>query len=161
MLRLPSVDEKPATTFALEDVQYFRPGAANGRLLAMKGAFIVSAEEVLYTQIERVLIAHGGTAGDDVAQDSGTDGTLFTVYGNLGSEFEYDLDEEPEEIKGDVNDLPEFSTSTSRWAECRSTERFVEWVQTVAAARSRATWVLDGNGVLWSSARLDPALLTL
>ena len=127
----------------------------------MKGAFIVSAEEDLYTQIERVLVAHGGTSGDNVAQVAGTDGTLFTVYGNLGSEFEYDLNEEPEEIKGDVNDLPEFSTSTSCWAECRSTEQFVEWVRTVAAARSQATWVLDGNGVLWSSVQLDPAQLTL
>ena len=127
----------------------------------MKGAFIVSEEEDLYTQIEQVLVAHGGTSGDNVAQVSGTDGTLFTAYGNLGSEFEFDLNEEPEDIRGDVNDLPEFGTSTSCWAECRSTEQFVEWVRTVAAARSQATWVLDGNGVLWSSARLDPALLTL
>ena len=127
----------------------------------MKGAFIVSGEEELYTQIERVIVAHGGTSGDNVTQVSGTDGTPFTVYGNLGSEFECDLNEEPEEIKGDVNDLPEFSASTSCWAECRSTEQFVEWVRTVAAARSQATWVLDGNGVLWSSAQLDPVLLTL
>ncbi|MDR7383358.1 hypothetical protein [Promicromonospora iranensis] len=127
----------------------------------MNGAFIVSGDEDLFEQIERVLVAHGGLPGENAVQVTGSDGTLFTVYGKLGKEFEYDLSEEPEEIKGDATAVPEFTTATSCWAECRSAEKFVEWVQVIAEDRPSATWVLDGNGVLWSDAVLDPARLSL
>jgi hypothetical protein len=96
-----------------------------------------------------------------VTQVSSSDGTLFTVYGDLGKEFEYDLSEEPEEVRGDATSTPAFSTATSCWAECRSTEWFVEWMRLIAAARSSKPWVLDGNGVLWSVAALDAAQLSL
>ncbi|MFC8796281.1 hypothetical protein ACFT2C_00985 [Promicromonospora sp. NPDC057138] len=127
----------------------------------MNGAFIVSEDDDLFQQIERFLVARGGSSGDSVAQVSSLDGTLFTVYGDLGKEFEYDLSEEPEEVKGDVAGVPEFSTATSCWAECRSVEKFVEWVRVIAEARSSTTWVLDGNGVLWPDAALDAAQVSL
>jgi hypothetical protein len=126
----------------------------------MNGAFVVSGDDDLFLQIERVLVAHGGSSGDGIAQVSSSDGTLFTVYGDLGKEFEYDLSEAPEEVRGDAS-VPEFSTATSCWAECRYRERFVEWVRVIAETRSSTTWVLDGNGVLWSDAALDAAQLSL
>ena len=127
----------------------------------MNGAFIISDNDDLFQQIERVLEAHGGSSGDSVSQVSSPDGTLFTVYGDLGKEFEYDVSEEPEEIEGNADGVPELSTATSCWAECRSTEEFVEWVRVIASARSSTTWVLDGNGVLWSDAALDAARVSL
>jgi hypothetical protein len=127
----------------------------------MNGAFIVSGDDDLFQRIERALVAHGGSSGGGVAQVNSSDGTLFTVYGDLGKEFEYDLSEEPEEIKGDAATVPVFTTATSCWAECRSAEKFVEWVRVIAEARSSTTWVLDGNGVLWSDASLDPVRLSL
>lgn len=125
----------------------------------MKGAFVVSGEEGLYAQIERILVARGGQAGEDVVQVVDEHGPLFTVFGALGPAFEADLTiettMEATETRGDEPPVPTLSASC--WVECRSEEAFVRWVRVIADARTEPTWVLDGDGTLWSSAALDPA----
>lgn len=123
----------------------------------MKGAFVVSSEDALYSQIERILVARGGQAGEDVVQVVDEHGPRFTVFGGLGAAFEADLTAEPTGLRGD-GPLPSVPTAASScWAECRSEEVFVRWVRVIADARTGPTWVLDGDGILWSSAALDPA----
>lgn len=128
----------------------------------MKGAFIVSTDEGLYTQVEQTLVDRGGHAAPDhVVQITDDNGVLFTVFGELGEEFAADLAAGADEFRGDIDAIPAFSTSTSCWAECASEQAFVSWVSMIARARREPMWVLDGDGVLWTSSALDPARLRL
>jgi hypothetical protein len=123
----------------------------------MKGAFIVSSNENLYAQVEQILVDSGGRAAPDhIVQIKDDNGVLFTVFGELGEEFATDLAAGADETRGDIDATPTFSTSTSCWAECSSEEAFVHWISVIADARREPTWVLDGDGVLWTSSALDP-----
>ena len=124
----------------------------------MKGAFIVSTDDGLYEQIERVLVAEGGkSAPDRTVQVRDATGTRFTVFGDLGPEFAVDLAAGADEVRGEqVGGTPAYTTASSCWVECGSAEVFVDWVRRIAEARSGPTWVLDGDGVLWTPVALDP-----
>lgn len=123
----------------------------------MKGAFIVSSEANLYSQIERTLVGHGGRATEGhVVQVLDESGLLFTVFGDLSPGFEADLNAGAAETRGDGSAPSMLTASNSCWGECRSEEVFVAWVRVIARARAEPTWVLDGDGVLWPSTALDP-----
>jgi len=128
----------------------------------VKGAFIVSTDDDLYAQVERALVERGGRAtADRVVQVADDDGVLFTVFGNLEDGFVDDLAAGADETRGEFTDVPELSPSATCWAECSSEEAFVAWLTVIADARAGATWVLDGDGVLWTSQALAPAGLRL
>lgn len=128
----------------------------------MKGAFLISTDPELFQQVNEILVAKGGSSAPDrVVQVSNEDGSLFTVYGDLGDEFAVDLAEGVDETRGEFDSIPELSVRTSCWIECRSGESFVEWVTAIAEARSTPTWVLDGDGVLWTVESLKPAEVRL
>ncbi len=128
----------------------------------MKGAFIVSTDQDLYAQVERILVTRGGRAAPDhVVQVTDDAGVLFTVFGELDGGFAADLAAGVDETRGEFDSVPELSPSASCWAECHSEEAFVAWITVIADARTGSTWVLDGDGVLWTSAALDPTGLRL
>lgn len=128
----------------------------------MKGAFIVSTDDALFEDVARVLAREGGrVATDRVTQVTGSDGVLFTVFGDLGDAFAADLGAGFDDTRGEVDAVPSLSATSSCWAECSSEAAFVGWVRTIAAARAAPTWVLDGDGVLWTVEALDADELQL
>ncbi|TDW79610.1 hypothetical protein [Kribbella sp. VKM Ac-2566] len=125
----------------------------------MKGAFVLANNPGLYRQIEAVLVPAGGrTAADQTVQVEDKSGFLFTVFGVIGPE--HDLRAAPTDVRGDVSGLDQ-STATACWVECRSEALFVRWVRAIASRRPDPTWVLDGDGVLWSADSLDASGLVL
>jgi hypothetical protein len=128
----------------------------------MKGAFIVSGDPDIFTQVTELLLPLGGqVTPDEVVQVTDERGESFTVFGNLGEAFAADLGAGVDGTRGDVPVTPELSATTCCWAECRSEESFVRWVKVIASGRAGETWVLDGDGILWTPDALDPTALRL
>lgn len=127
----------------------------------MKGAFVLANDPGLYRHIEDALVVAGGRASADrTVQVEDPSGLPFTVFGTLGPEYEAELRAAPTDVHGDVSGLDQ-STATACWVECRSEELFVRWVRAIASERREPTWVLDGDGVLWSADSLDARELVL
>jgi hypothetical protein len=127
----------------------------------MKGAFILANDPGLYAQIEQVLVMAGGRAASDrTAQVEDASGFMFTVFGTLGPEYEADLRAAPTDVRGDISGLDQ-DTAMACWIECGSEAVFICWVRVIASQRRDPTWVLDGDGVLWSADALDDRELAL
>lgn len=125
----------------------------------MKGVFLLSADPELFALVERIMLDAGAAAyAGKVAQLKDDQGRLLTVFGELNDLFKADM--VPDSYRGPAP-APDVSDATGVWVECRWEQWFVEWVAALAAALPDPLWVLDGNGVLWSAADVDPDELVM
>ncbi|GIG22499.1 hypothetical protein Cch01nite_32230 [Cellulomonas chitinilytica] len=122
----------------------------------MKGAFIVSQSQDLFEHVERVLVEAGALpASGRVVQLVDAQQRYFTVFERLDPRTVRDELEIPSAIRG-TGVVPDLSTASSCWVECRWEEMFTHWVQVIATHLEDSLWVLDDDGVLWASQALVP-----
>lgn len=126
----------------------------------MRGAFIVSEGAGLYAQVERILVESGARASSDGVVQIDDGQSLFTVFGDIGIGIS-EVRMGATAVRPGGQTPPDMGTVDACWAECRSAEVFVRWIQVIAGRRANPTWVLDGDGVLWAAAAIDAEALTL
>jgi hypothetical protein len=127
----------------------------------MKSAIVLSAAADLCEQAAAALAEAGAESGPDgFAQLVDDRGRYFTWYGPAGPEFEYDLRDPPESVRG-AGTPPDIHTASACYVECRWEDLFIDLVQRISRRVSESVWVLDSAGVLWLAEELDPNELRL
>jgi len=127
----------------------------------MKSAFLLSPDLSLYEHI-RDMMANIGVdpTADKVIQIREPDGRLFTLESDLGSYFDYELNEPIKAWRG-VGEAPDITKATGCYVECRWEDVFIKWVEYIADRLPYPLWVLDSDGILWPAHNIDPTQLAL
>ena len=131
----------------------------------MKGAYVVSPDPDLVDGVARAAAAHPGWAGCELGWFEGdqvmlrdlTTGGLFLMY---VSPVPFDADGVPVVLRSGT-ELPIDRPLTSYLVDCRWEEQFVRTVREVAGLARDGAWVIDGNGVAWDAANVDPERVQL
>lgn len=124
----------------------------------MKGVLLVSTEPDLANLALEVLRGVGaGVAPDGMAQLQDERGRLFTMFIDTGDD---EWRHEPVTPACD-GPQPDLETASACWIECRWEEMFTALVRMIALALPTTSWVIDGDGVLWPAADVDPARVRL
>lgn len=129
----------------------------------MKGAFLLSESQSLFSDACAALVRRGATyaEGDGgVAQYRDAEGRLFTLFGTVDPEFDWEFREGPFSLAGQAV-MPDMSTVTACSVECRWEELFAVVVKAIASELTTPAWVLDGDGVLWLASEVDPKRIRL
>ena len=128
----------------------------------MRGGFFISLDEDLYQQLVTTLVQLGGWAdpADQVAQLTDTEGRLFTLDDTKPGQAEWEYREGPF-MAGPGVQIPDMQRITACLFSCRWTDMVVQLAQ-IMASRTRGTlWLLDGDGVVWDAAAVDPVAVRL
>lgn len=131
----------------------------------MKGAYVVSPDAGLVDSVVQAAAAHPGWAGCEVGWSEGdqvmlrdvTTGGLFLMY---VSSIAFDGDGVPVVPLPGV-ELPADRPLTTYLVECRWEAQFVRTVREVAGIARGGAWVVDGSGVAWDAADVDPTRVML
>jgi hypothetical protein len=131
----------------------------------MKGGFLVFIGDDLFNQVAPALVELGGTQtvdedGDGVVQFTDGHGHLFTLYERVPVGTESEVHEGPFTAAAGVQ-LPNMQSVGACPFECRSPDLLVRVALTIAKAAHTPTWILDGDGVIWDAADIDPAKVQL
>lgn len=131
----------------------------------MKGAYVVSPDPDLVDGVVRAVAANPGWAGCELGWCEGdqvmlrdlASGGLFLMY---VSSVPFDGDGVPVVPLPGV-ELPADRPLTTYLVECRWEEQFVRTVRDVAGVARDGAWVIDGSGVTWDAANVDPTSVVL
>ncbi|MDR6120083.1 hypothetical protein QE370_003267 [Aeromicrobium sp. SORGH_AS981] len=130
----------------------------------MKGAFLLALDPGLFEQAASVLVALGGERSpgdiDRVVQMPAPAGRFFTLFADLPPETVWEVREGPFEILDGVV-APDMSLVHACPFECADEVFASDIVARIAEATDSVRWILDGDGVLWDAATVDPAGLRL
>jgi hypothetical protein len=129
----------------------------------VKGAFLISDDSNLFRDARAVLLKLGAKSSDDsggVAQLRDEAGRLFTIFGRIPAESEWEVREGPFEV-GSGSGIPDMATVTACAIECRWEDLFATVVGRIAAQLPGPCWDLAGNGVVWAADSLDSERLHL
>lgn len=127
----------------------------------MKGAYLVAHQPDLFQIVSRVLVDRGAVSdpAGGITQYTDPRGRLFTAEADPGPEFDY---RDPPFIAAAAGQpQPDMSTVTAISVDCRWEDLFVQLCADIAAAAPGPVWVLDGDGVIWPAAAVDPRRLRL
>lgn len=125
----------------------------------MKGAYLLSGTPDLADVVLAAMrVAGAQVTPDGVAQRHDEQGRLFTVFAHPVPEPEWRSDPMTPAEQGP---RPDLEGLTAVWIECRWDDLFVAEVRALALALPTASWVLDGDGVLWPAGSVDPARVRL
>ncbi len=127
----------------------------------MKGAFLVGQGAGTFETAKKVLLSLGGQISDDnsVIQIRDETGGFFTVYRvPPGSEGEF---RDGPLYAAPGLEVPDLSAASGLAIECRSEFQFVTFVKAIARASPVDTWVIDGDGVVWSAGDVDASRVRL
>lgn len=127
----------------------------------MKGAFLVAKDNHLFDVVSRLLCSLGGQASTDgaVVQLRDESGGLITAYRVLSG---YDWEFKSGELKPAIgSDHPDLSLMNGIAIECRNEFTFATLAKAVAETCSTKVWVVDGDGVVWRAAEVDPGQIRL
>lgn len=128
----------------------------------MKSALLVSYRVDLLKVIADVL----GTLSTDVSEAEGYvrmvdgEGRILTVFGMPQEETLRSLREDENTLRGGVT-APDLGRLCGCSIECRWEDLFASVVREVARAAGETCWVVDGDGVIWDAAHVDPNLVRL
>lgn len=132
----------------------------------MSGGFLIALDGGLYRRVAAALVAMGGvTAMDDldgeVVQYGDDEGRLFTLFETVPMGTEWEFREGPV-IAGPGVQLPDMQSVTACPFECRWPD-LAAGVADVASRTSdaAATWLLDGDGVVWNAGSVNTAEVRL
>lgn len=127
----------------------------------MKGAFLISSDAEIFEAVTQFLLSLGGRVSSDgaVAQLRDEVGGLFTAY-RVAPESEWEFKVGELKAANGAN-LPNVSDMTGIAVECRSEFQFAALVKAIADASGRDMWVVDGNGIVWRAAGVDPRRVRL
>ncbi|WP_282695780.1 hypothetical protein [Streptomyces sp. CC208A] len=120
---------------------------------------MISASAGLFGEARSILIEAGAKSSVDVVQLEDEQGHLFTLY-EVDPSADWDWREGPDSLRPGVQ-VPDMANATACMVECRWEEMFARVVHRISANLSRATWVLDGDGVLWDASDVDPSEVCL
>jgi hypothetical protein len=126
----------------------------------VKGAFLVSTSSHLFDTVTDVLVKLGGKyyPDDGAVQLRDELGNLFTVFDNAEPADEY----RSGPFTGAPGvEIPDLSVMFGVAVECRNEQYFAIATKTIAQASDADVWVVDGDGVVWSAAKVDPAKVCL
>lgn len=127
----------------------------------MKGAFLVSEEPNLADLVLAALRAAGAEVTlDGVAQLHDQQSRLFTVFAHPDPDSDWEWRQGPARPARE-GPRPDLEMSSACWIECRWEQTFTAQVRALALALPAASWVLDGDGVLWPAEDVDPARVRL
>jgi hypothetical protein len=127
----------------------------------MKGAFLVSEDTNLASLVLAAMEGVGAeVAPDGVAQIRDDEGRLFTVFAHPDPASDWEW-RSGSVTPTDDGLQPDLATASACWIECRWEVLFADLVRTLARALPGDSWVLDGDGVLWSAADVDPTRVRL
>jgi hypothetical protein len=126
----------------------------------VKGAFLVSSDPGAWPDASAALIEIGAVTYEEAVQLRDRQDRLFTMYLETDPEPQWEWREEPFVVRGDAKP-PEMATASACWVECRREGVLTRIVRQLAEALSEPVWVLDGDGVLWPAADVDPRAVVL
>jgi hypothetical protein len=127
---------------------------------AMKGAFLLSASDHLFDVVTDVLVELGGKyyPDDGAVQLRDELGNLFTVFVNAGPAYEY----RSGPLTGAPGvQVPDLGSMSWLAVECRNEKYFAMAVKAIAQASDDDVWVVDGDGIVWPAAAVNPAQVRL
>jgi len=125
----------------------------------MKCALVLSSDSEMFIHVRDALVEAGAASAADTVQIL-DEGYLFNLFGNLGSAFDYDLNEPITEWRGE-GEPPDIASASVCYVECRSETVFIRWVEFLAGKLPAPVWVLDSDDVLWDACNIDPLELRL
>lgn len=125
----------------------------------MKGAYLISTSASLFDEARNILIEAGANAAEDVVQLDDGQGHLFTLY-EADPSVDWDWREGYISLRRGV-EMPDLASATACVVECRWEGVFARVVQHISSNLSHVAWVLDGNGVFWYAADVDPSEVCL
>jgi len=127
----------------------------------MKGAFLISLDEYLSEHVRASMTDLGAEFfGDETARLRDEQGRLFTVFLHRDPTMDWEWRAVPSRVIGE-DAPPDLERAVACWIECRWEDFFAAAVCAIAGSWRSQTWVLDGDGVLWSAAAVDPQLVRL
>ncbi|GEK23163.1 hypothetical protein CXY01_36830 [Cellulomonas xylanilytica] len=126
----------------------------------MKSAYLVSLSEAFEVDVLQAAAGLGADVRNDVAQLRDDQDRLVTVFGGLGAHDAPDWRAGLSAAPGS-GPLPDLSTATAVSIECRWEDLFVSFVGRLAALLPNPSWVVDGDGVVWPAAQVDPSAVRL
>jgi len=131
----------------------------------MRGGFLISLDDELYARASDVLKGLGGRTtsgemGDSMVQLVEGSGRLFTLYERVPAGTEWEV-HEGEFVAAYDLELPNMMLVAACPFECRWPDLVSRLVGQIGRASDSPTWILDGDGVVWPAARIDPDSLTL
>ncbi len=129
----------------------------------MKSAFLLSEDPGAFDSAAAFLRSLGAEyfAGDGgVAQLKDANGRLFTLFGHVSAETEWEYRDPPHSIEPGVA-CPDLERVKAMVAECRWDDWFVSLVGQLARELDSPLWVLDTDGRLWDADAIDVTRLVL
>lgn len=128
----------------------------------MKSALLVSYRPDLFETVVGVLRGLSGEVSEATRSSQMTDaeGRLLTVLGAPHEETLRSLREEENTPREGVT-APDMDLVRVCVIECRWEDLFASVVREVAHAVGEPCWVVDGDGVIWDAANVDPSLVRL
>lgn len=128
----------------------------------MKSALLVSYRADLFETAVAALrrVALEVAEAKDYAQVTHSGGRLLTIFGAPHEETLRSLREEENTPREGVAS-PDMDKVRVCVIECRWEDLFAGAVREVADAVGEPCWVVDGDGVIWDAANVDPSLVRL
>lgn len=128
----------------------------------MKSALLVSYRADLFDVVSHVLRKLSPDVAEAVnyARMVDTDGRILTVFG-APHEHTYSSLREEENTPREGVTAPDMDLVRVCVIECRWEDLFANVVREVAHAVREPCWVVDGDGVIWDAANVDPTLIRL
>ncbi|WP_090037362.1 MULTISPECIES: hypothetical protein [unclassified Leifsonia] len=124
----------------------------------MKSALVLSEDMNLFEHFAALITANGGVRSEDgVAQLVDPQGRMLTLF---HLESDNDLTLPPTRVVG-MSPPASLTSLAVCSVECRWEAMVVYWVRRVAIETTSEVWLLDSDGVLWSSEAVDATALRL
>jgi hypothetical protein len=128
----------------------------------MKSALLVAYRPDLFESVVGVLRGLSAEVSEAAryAQMADAKGRLLTVLGAPHEETLRSLREEENTAREGVT-APDMNLVHVCVVECRWEELFARFAREAARAVGGTCWVVDGDGVIWDAAHVDPSLVRL
>jgi len=124
----------------------------------VKGAYVVSADPAFWPGASRLLSDQGAAVADGMIQLRDAEGRLFTMFQAPVQRAEALA--VPLVAASGLDQLPNLADVEVFAVECRSEAMFANVVHLIGAAMPD-TWVIDGDGIVWHSTKVDPMTVRL
>lgn len=128
----------------------------------MRGGFFIGLDTDLFQQLATTITQLGGDSDPvlRVAQLTDAEGRLFTLDECVPGEAEWEYREGPFTESPGVQ-VPDMQKVTACLFSCRWPDMVVRLAQVMASRTRGPLWLLDGDGVIWDAAAVDPVAATL
>ncbi|MBO0898914.1 hypothetical protein J1G42_02915 [Cellulomonas sp. zg-ZUI222] len=126
----------------------------------MKAAYLVSTSSSFEDDVWRAAAALGAVVDGPYAQYRDEQNHYLTIFGALDPRHAHDWRDDLAASPG-LDDVPDLSTALAVSVECRWEDLFAAWIARLAARLPEAAWVVDGDGVVWPAAGVDPKTVRL